>query len=258
MPGRNFNSNSYRHGFNGMEKDDEVKGNGNSYTTEYRQYDPRLGRWLSIDPAMAKYPEWSPYVFAFDNPIWYHDPKGDDPPTIPEILKEGKKSSTTFSSLLKTNDISETNFSDKLFFSSKGTFTIPKTGVIMITQSENIKFQVIKLTHELTNRKNLKELKANSSDVEQGKITPQEYAKKTAQVEFEGEINQIKVAAEIGYKYEGKGSEGINKLIDRYSKDKTIDLSKELKPNAEQTKFYEAQGQKLRDNYKAKTEDKKE
>jgi len=33
----------YRYAFNGMEKDDEVKGSGNSYTTEFRQYDSRLG-----------------------------------------------------------------------------------------------------------------------------------------------------------------------------------------------------------------------
>ena len=27
---------SYRYGFNGMEKDDNIKGEGNSYTTEFR------------------------------------------------------------------------------------------------------------------------------------------------------------------------------------------------------------------------------
>ncbi|WMJ74875.1 hypothetical protein RCC89_17155 [Cytophagaceae bacterium ABcell3] len=29
MPGRNYSSQDYRYGFNGMEKDDEVKGSGN-------------------------------------------------------------------------------------------------------------------------------------------------------------------------------------------------------------------------------------
>ena len=70
----------YRYGFNGMEKDDNVKGSGNSYTTTWRQYDPRLGRWLSLDPAMAKYPSWSPYAFSFNNPIRIADPNGDEPP----------------------------------------------------------------------------------------------------------------------------------------------------------------------------------
>ncbi len=33
---------NYRYSFNGMEKDDDVKGLGNSYTTEFRMYDDRL------------------------------------------------------------------------------------------------------------------------------------------------------------------------------------------------------------------------
>jgi RHS repeat-associated protein len=62
--------------FNGMERDDEVKGLGNSYTTEFRQYDPRVGRWLSVDPLMGKYPNMSPYVALNNNPIFFADPLG--------------------------------------------------------------------------------------------------------------------------------------------------------------------------------------
>src|SRR5690554_6529997 len=67
---------AYRYGFNGMEKDDNIKGEGNSYTTEFRQYDPRVGRWLSIDPLFADFPWQSPYVAFDNNPIYYKDPKG--------------------------------------------------------------------------------------------------------------------------------------------------------------------------------------
>jgi len=70
----------YRFGYGTMEKDNEWAGIGNSYTTTFRQYDPRIGRWLSLDPEMAKYPGWSPYVYAFNNPILFNDPNGDDPP----------------------------------------------------------------------------------------------------------------------------------------------------------------------------------
>ena len=80
MPGRTFSSSStYRYGFNGMEKDDEVKGNGNSLDFGARIYDSRVGRWLSLDPSMASYPEWSPYNFSIDNPIRFNDPDGKDP-----------------------------------------------------------------------------------------------------------------------------------------------------------------------------------
>ena len=70
---------SSTYGFNGMEKDDEIKSSGNSYTTTFRQYDPRIGRWLSMEPKNAKYPEISPYVFSLNNPISLSDPDGDDP-----------------------------------------------------------------------------------------------------------------------------------------------------------------------------------
>jgi RHS repeat-associated protein len=59
-----------------MEKDPEMKGEGNSYTTEFRQYDPRLGRWLSLDPLMSMFPDMSPYVAFDNNPVLYVDPYG--------------------------------------------------------------------------------------------------------------------------------------------------------------------------------------
>jgi RHS repeat-associated protein len=59
-----------------MELDNEVKGNGNSYTTEFRQYDPRVGRWLSLDPLMDMFPDISPYVAFDNNPVFFIDPYG--------------------------------------------------------------------------------------------------------------------------------------------------------------------------------------
>ncbi len=76
MPMRQANPNIYRYGFNGMEKDNEVKGDGNTYTTHNRAYDPRLGRWLSLDPAARS--NMSMYVGFANNPIIKVDPRGDD------------------------------------------------------------------------------------------------------------------------------------------------------------------------------------
>jgi RHS repeat-associated protein len=59
-----------------MEKDDEVSGNENTYTTFHRAYDPRLGRWLSLDPVHR--PNASMYVGFSNNPIIKVDPRGDD------------------------------------------------------------------------------------------------------------------------------------------------------------------------------------
>ena len=67
----------YRYGFNGQEKDDEVVGSGNSYTAEFWQYDPRLGRRWNIDPVID--PAQSPYACFNNNPIQYSDPNGAEP-----------------------------------------------------------------------------------------------------------------------------------------------------------------------------------
>ncbi len=84
LPYRNGNTPEYRYGYQGSEKDMELKGEGNSYITEFRQLDPRIGRWLSIDPKAASMPWQSPYCSMDNNPIKFNDPLGD------EIGKESK------------------------------------------------------------------------------------------------------------------------------------------------------------------------
>ena len=88
MPGMSFDNDAYRYGFNGMEKDDEVKGSGNSYTTHFRQLDPRIGRWFSIDPVV--HPSQSPYAAIDNSPIYLNDPDGDctdgDCPAVGEFV----------------------------------------------------------------------------------------------------------------------------------------------------------------------------
>jgi len=77
MEERSWASDSYRYGFNGMEVDDELSGNGNSYTSFFRQLDVRLGRWFSTDPKHELTLWESVYVIMGNNPIYKKDPLGD-------------------------------------------------------------------------------------------------------------------------------------------------------------------------------------
>jgi len=77
MSERSFNSSEYKYGFNGKEKDDELKGEGNSYDFEARIYDPRVGRFLSIDPRFSDFVHLSPYAYATDNPVYFVDKDGE-------------------------------------------------------------------------------------------------------------------------------------------------------------------------------------
>ena len=51
-------------GFQGQEKLDEASGPGNLILFKYRIYDPRIGKFLSVDPYILKYPWSSPYAFC--------------------------------------------------------------------------------------------------------------------------------------------------------------------------------------------------
>jgi RHS repeat-associated protein len=91
-------SGGHRFGYQGSEKDDDVKGNGNSYTTEFRQLDPRLGRWLSVDPLSFKFPWQSTYTAFDNNPISLVDRLGSETEGGPgdgyKKNKDGSRSKT--------------------------------------------------------------------------------------------------------------------------------------------------------------------
>ncbi len=64
VPNRYASSTAYRYGFQGQEKDDELKGEGNSINFTYRMHDPRVGRFFTVDPLTNEFPWNSPYAFS--------------------------------------------------------------------------------------------------------------------------------------------------------------------------------------------------
>ncbi len=77
-----------------MLKDDEIQGVGNSYTTEFRQYDARLGKWWSLDPVVLE--SESSYASNRNNPNSYSDPEGDCPNCPDPEFNSGIKIDMTF------------------------------------------------------------------------------------------------------------------------------------------------------------------
>jgi RHS repeat-associated protein len=64
-----------RLGYDGEEKDKE-----NSYVAMgARQYDPAIGRFLSVDPLFEKFTEQTTYQYAFNSPLTWKDPSGLEP-----------------------------------------------------------------------------------------------------------------------------------------------------------------------------------
>jgi RHS repeat-associated protein len=65
---------TYKYKFNGKELQEEL--GLNMYDYGARNYDPALGRWMNIDPLAEKAPDWTPYRYAFNNPLSFTDPTG--------------------------------------------------------------------------------------------------------------------------------------------------------------------------------------
>ncbi|MHA7843645.1 MAG: RHS repeat domain-containing protein [Winogradskyella sp.] len=86
LPKRHGSTDTYRYGFNGKEKDDEVKGEGNSYDFGARMYDPRIGRWFKTDPEFFKQPGKSSYKSFNNNPLLYIDPDGNTEWLITKVV----------------------------------------------------------------------------------------------------------------------------------------------------------------------------
>lgn len=89
----------YPYKFNGKELQVEI----GMYDYGARYYMPSIGRWINVDPLAEKMPSWSPYAYAFDNPIIFTDPDGREPEHIDpsKIFEKNKDGSYKNPNLVK-------------------------------------------------------------------------------------------------------------------------------------------------------------
>ncbi len=113
-------------GFNGKENDNEVKGVGNQQDYGFRIYDPRIGKFFSVDPLTKKYPWYTPYQFAGNQPIWAIDLDGLEEFVITRYYNNDKYTGST------------------VFRIDDETKRFKKTGTLIINMNDNQKPQMEK------------------------------------------------------------------------------------------------------------------
>jgi len=117
VPRRHGSLESYKYGFQGQEKDDEIKGEGNSLNYTFRMHDPRAGRFFAVDPLFKKYPWYSPYQFSGNNLIMSNELEGAEPKTM--IKENGKLTRPVVKLISSAFGFDETRINNTTWVSSQ-------------------------------------------------------------------------------------------------------------------------------------------
>lgn len=215
QPGRQYSAgNGYRYGFNGKENDNEVKGEGKQQDYGMRIYDPRLGRFLSVDPLTREYPWNSSYSYA----------EGD---IVRSIDMDGLEKYIIFRDVNSGGDLERIRiltFTDKdgnLLDNEtyKNNTKLRKADVYVITQNIKTGTEIGKIKYQ------------DALTSEQGKVYKQFSTKRPISDVIKKEYKSNAEGDRFGFSTKQEGIVLGNDWSDGYRQDVTLHLTTEVKIN---------------------------
>ena len=161
--------------FNAKEFDEET----GLYYYGARYYDPRLSLWMSIDPMQEKYPFFSSYCYAFNNPNIYIDPDGKENIVVVGSQNNenpGSKLMFVNQGIRAIRELSKTASSEsRTMLLFKGGYTENQIKAIQSSvQSYGGKLQILESSTDLINYINTKTINGNSNMRVSDKISQME------------------------------------------------------------------------------------
>ncbi|WP_304145915.1 DUF6443 domain-containing protein [Mesoflavibacter zeaxanthinifaciens] len=112
-----INGTDHPYGFGGKEEQNELGLNWIDITA--RNYNPELGRWMNIDPLAEKFPSYTTYNYALNNPINFIDVDGKSPdPILSKVVQNAIQNAPAARALQRINGAYYKVFKKEIYSSS--------------------------------------------------------------------------------------------------------------------------------------------